>query len=341
MKVSRLVCIFTILFAISQNEIQAQENSAWEREFFLNDARAKINKKEYELAISILGELEFFHPDDAEIILEKSISYFQLQRFEEACFTLKPLIQTGKGKAIHYQLYGNSLDALGNSVAADSAYINGLLKFPDAGELYMELGITALSNGDSARACGWWERGMEMAPAFASNYYWAALTYSQGQFMIRSLLYGEIFLNLESHSDRTEEISDSLFSWYARPLPALQGEQISLFESEFQRAWNFESPGKENLSISMLHKARMLALINWVKTNPNWHHPFWDRMEKLQSVGLFDAYDHWLFANARSGEAIDWRNKYPDLYAGFGYWFMKNPLIFKKGKHSIPALFYN
>ena len=42
-------------------EIKGQENSKWERQFFLKEAREKINLEEYELAISILAELEIFY----------------------------------------------------------------------------------------------------------------------------------------------------------------------------------------------------------------------------------------------------------------------------------------
>lgn len=331
--------ILFILFFFTGTETKAQENSGWEKQFFLNEAREKFTKGEYELTVSILSELELFYPANPEISLEKSLALFKLQRFNEAMNNLQPILQKGKGKPGHYQVYGNSLDAMGKAFEADSVFKRGLIRFPDAGELYMELGITAFAKGDIANACGWWERGMEMAPEFASNYYWAAITYAQTEYKIRALVYGEIFLNLERNSERTETISDSLFTWYANPIPRLQ-DGLSPFEMEFEKAWNFESPGKENLSIAMLHRARLITLINWIKRNPEWHHPFWDRMEALQTAGLFESYDHWLFANGNAHESLEWSKQYPELYAGFEVWFIQHPLQLKPGKKSIHALFY-
>ena len=59
-------------------------------------------------------------------------------------------------------------------------------------------------------AIKWWEKGIEVDPNYSSNYYNACKYYYFTYDKVWSLIYGEIFVNLESYSKRTPEIKNIL-----------------------------------------------------------------------------------------------------------------------------------
>ena len=61
-----------------------------------------------------------------------------------------------------------------------------------------------------------WEKGIEIDPNYSGNYYNAAQYYFFTQDKVWGLVYGEIFVNLESYSKRTAEMKDLLLEGYKK-----------------------------------------------------------------------------------------------------------------------------
>ena len=53
-------------------------------------------------------------------------------------------------------------------------------------------------------ALNYYEKGIEIDPKFPSNYYRAALLYDYSDHEIWGLIYGELFMDLEPNTKRTE-----------------------------------------------------------------------------------------------------------------------------------------
>ena len=60
----------------------------------------------------------------------------------------------------------------------------------------------------------YFEKGIEVNPMFASNYFRAAKIYCNSSEEVWGMIYGEIFINLERTNDRTFKISKLLFDTY-------------------------------------------------------------------------------------------------------------------------------
>lgn len=74
-----------------------------------------------------------------------------------------------------------------------------------------------------------WEEGIKNDPGYSGNYYNAALYYFYTKDKVWSLLYGEIFVNMESLSERGASMKQMLLQGYKEKLFAeadiMKGEE--------------------------------------------------------------------------------------------------------------------
>ena len=97
-------------------------------------------------------------------------------------------------------------------------YKAGLKKFPKSGVLYSEYGDMLTQYDNTHGAIVQWEKGISADPNYSSNYYYAAKYYADPTNVLWSSIYGEIFVNLESLTKRTEEIKTLLLKDYTNLL---------------------------------------------------------------------------------------------------------------------------
>src|SRR5699024_2271900 len=100
----------------------------------------------------------------------------------------------------------------------------GLKKFPESGVIYSELGQVYYDRQKYTKALQSWIQGIKVEPDYAPNYYFAARTYYYSQDKFWTLIYGEIFINLERFTNRTSDMKKKLLSTYKEII----GNTISL-----------------------------------------------------------------------------------------------------------------
>ena len=137
-----------------------------------------------------------------------------------------------------FQLAGNVYKALEQAKECEKIYKKGLKKFPKSGPLYSEYGELLWSSKDFS-AIEQWEKGIQNDPAYSGNYYNAALYYFFTKDKVWSLVYGEIFINMESLSERGAAMKQLLLQGYKEKLFAeadlMKGEEKN--KSEFAKAF--------------------------------------------------------------------------------------------------------
>lgn len=193
------------------------------------DAVKLIDEQKYNEAIKILEECEKVDPSDYiypyEIALAKSYS----KDYDGA---IKKSIKIKDYKEIrddYYQLLGNNYDYKGDSAMAIKTYNEGLKKFPKSGRLYLEKGVMYESS-KPIEAIKIYEKGIEVEPMYPSNYYRVAKIYLKTNDRLSGLICGEIFMNLERTTSRTQEMSKLLYEGYKNSL---------IFVSQNQKKLNF------------------------------------------------------------------------------------------------------
>ena len=171
-----------------------------------------------------------------------------------------------------------------------------------------------------------WEKGIQIDPAFSGNYYNAALYYFYTKDKVWSLIYGEIFVNMESLTQRGVAMKELLLKGYKEKLFAeadlMKGEENnkSDFAKAFLQAMNKQSSlVSKGVTTATLTMIRTRFILDWYETNAaKFPLRLFDYQQQLLREGMFEAYNQWLFGTAENLTAYDnWTKTHLDEYKGF------------------------
>jgi hypothetical protein len=158
-----------------------------------------------------------------------------------------------------------------------------------------------------------------------------------------AVIYGEVYCNLSSDSERTSRIGSLVYHWYEGSL-SRQGNGLSAnltenaqssqkqvpFESLFEQAYLMGAVGVKGnfppLSIQTLIAIRKNQLSLWnQKKLPETE--LVRRQEAILSAGHFEAYNYWLFKGARAEEFSEWVKSHQDQFQAWLDWQTKNKFV--------------
>ena len=176
-------------------------------------AKTFIRQGDYANAILVLNHAIQQDPNNLEILKDLAFSYYLQRDYSKALATAKPFPDRADADVQSYQILGMVYKAIEERKDCEKLYRQGIKKFPKSGVLYNEYG-EVLGTKDGSDAIKLWEKGIELDPNYSGNYYNACKYYYIKNEKAWSLIYGEIFVNLESYSKRTAEIEDVLAEDY-------------------------------------------------------------------------------------------------------------------------------
>ena len=198
---------------------------------------------------------------------------------------------------------------------------------------------------DGSEAIKWWEKGIEVDPNYSTNYYNACKYYYTKNQKPWSLLYGEIFVNLESYSRRTVEIKDVLDDAYKQVFASLEEEKKKYLNQPFTIAFlttlgNQSSAIALGVTPSTLSLVRTRFILEWFdKYAAKFPFRLFDYHHQLITEGMFDAYNQWIFGSVEDLQVFqNWTASHSEEYNRF-ISFQKGR-IFKlpEGQHYYQAL---
>ncbi len=346
----RLFILFLFQVAILYPSFSQFNTSKKEALEIAEKAVVKMEEGDYLEAITLLEVSEEMDPKNISFTYEKAYAYYSMKKYDKVIEIIEPLLKDKDANDLFYQLIGNSYDLKGDADMANNYYQQGLKKFPKSGRLYFELGTNEYRNRNYDKAIETWEKGIEMDPYFPSNYYYLGKLFANTSDKIWSLIYCEIFLNLERNTERTREISNVLFNTYKTAISVNENGETEInftenksidpakgFEIPYPIAYEVnismslpgENPINETgLSISFLNELRSDFINNWYEHKQNKKHPtaLFDFHKSMLEVGQFDAYNYWLFLKGNEDEFWDWYNHNKDKFKAFEVWFDENQI---------------
>ena len=288
-------------------------------------ARSFMMQSDWDNAILVLNRA--LQMDKNSLDLQKDLiqCFYYKRDFEKAVEGIKNIITRDDADVMTFQLAGNIYKALEDPKECEKVYKQGLKKFPKSGPIYSEYGelLWARTDYDAIKL---WEKGIEIDPAFSGNYYNAALFYFYTKDKVWSLIYGEIFVNMESLNQRGAAMKELLFKGYKDKLfketDVMKGEEDN--KNEFARAF-LESIGKQSplvakgVTTQSLTMVRARFILDWFETNAaKFPCRLFDYQQQLLREGMFEAYNLWLFGTVENLTAYDsWAKIHADEYNGF------------------------
>ncbi len=291
---------------------------------------------DYGNAIVVLGQATKQYPEDMGLEKDLAFSYYLQKNYSASVETGRKLIARKNADEQCYQILGMAYSIINQKKDADKMYKQGLKKFPASGPLYNEYGELLWAN-QNAEAIKFWEKGIEVDPNYSSNYYNAAKYYYLTFDKVWTLIYGEMFVNLESYSKRTPEIKALLVEGYKKLFTDLKTPKSLSSKNPFANAYvatlnNQATTVSLGISAESLLILRNKFILEWFEKYGG-RYPFrlFDYQQQLMKTGLSDAYNQWLFGAALSLPVFQsWTTQHADEYNRF--------ITFQKGRvFKVPA----
>jgi Tfp pilus assembly protein PilF len=289
------------------------------------NAKTFMRQGDFNNAIIILTRALQIDKNNLEIQKDLVMSYYYKRDYEKALERVKTMIDRDDADVVTYQIAGNVYKALEEVKECDKVYKKGLKKFPNSGPLYSEYGELLWAKKDFS-AIDQWEKGIQVDPAYSGNYYNAARFYFYAKDKVWSLIYGEIFVNMESLSDRGAAMKQLLLEGYKEKLFAdaniMGGQEKN--KNEFSKAFldcmsKQSSLANRGITTETLTMIRSRFILEWFdKYASRFPHKLFDYQRQLLQEGIFTAYNQWLFGTIENLATYDnWTKTHDEEYKNF------------------------
>ncbi|MEI9945723.1 MAG: hypothetical protein WDN26_16080 [Chitinophagaceae bacterium] len=310
-----LACFFITIALSAQDDVKTLHETA----------KTFMRSGDFDNAILVLNRA--LQKDNNSLELQKDLimSYYLKRDYAKAVEGVKAIVNRNDADLVTFQIAGNVYKALEEVKDAEKIYKQGLKKFSKSGPLYSEYGELLWATKNYS-AIDQWEKGIQVDPAYSGNYYNAALYYFFTKDKVWSLLYGEIFVNMESLSERGASMKQLLLQGYKEKLftdvDLMKGQEKnkSEFAKTFLQSMNKQSSlVAKGVSTTTLTMIRTRFILDWYQNNAT-KFPFrlFDYQRQLLQEGMFEAYNEWLFGAVENLAAYDsWTKANTEKYEAF------------------------
>lgn len=268
-------------------------------------ARAFSKQGDYPNAVIVLNRATQLDPSNMEISKDLALNYYYQRNNTTALEIIKPVLERSDADDQSFQIAGNIYKQLSLLKDCEKLFRKGIKKLPQSGALYNELGELLWEQKDNT-AIKQWEKGIEVDPDYSRNYYNACKYYYLTEEKAWSILYGEIFVNMEPLNASATEVKSILLESYKRLFVNINLTKDNNDKSKFIQAF-IETMNKQTLvaasginaeSITMI---RTRFILDWYQ-NYAAKFPFklFDLQKQLLQDGLFDAYNQWIFGSVQN-----------------------------------------
>lgn len=287
------------------------------------NAKTFMQQGDYANASLILVRALQLEPNNLGLAKDLAYDYYLQRQNDKALSVLKPFLDNDKADDQTYQIAGTVYNALGNQKEAEKLYKKAIKTFPESGPLYNEYGELLSSKGDM-NAYKQWEKGIEMDPSYANNYYNASKYYAATKDKVWSLVYGEIFVNIESFTARTAEIKNVLLSGYKKLFADINLLADTKDKNPFELAF-LSTMNKQNsvvikgINAETLTMIRTRFILDWNKDYAaKFPSRLFDLQKELLERGLFPVYNQWIFGAVQNLAAYQvWTSVHSAEYDSF------------------------
>jgi tetratricopeptide (TPR) repeat protein len=309
--------LLMVVLAVGGTVAQGQTTDSLRRE-----ATSMLKAGDYGNAMILLSKALAAEPNNADIRKELAMACYHGGYFKQGYDAVKPLVEKNDADEQAFQITGMLCKESGDLKEAERIYKAGIKKFPGYGPLYADYGEMLEQRrpgyGDAANV---WEKGIEMTPSYPGNYYHAARYYASQDEWIWAVVYGEVFVNLESYSVRTPEIKELLYDGYQKLMGGgLRLKMKSSFEKEVANIFTQQGDLiNKGVNPETLVAIRTRFILNWFD-GPGKKMPYrlYDMHRLLLQEGLFEAYNQWLFGSVADLPAYqNWTSRHSDVMKAF------------------------
>ncbi len=320
--------VFFSIIILTALQAQAQTTEGTPGE----TARTFMRSGDFDNAVLILTRALQNDKNNLDLQKDLALSFYYKRDYAKALEVTETMLDRNDADIPVYQIGGNVYKALEQVKDAEKMYKRALKKFPKSGALLSEYGELLTAKNDP-EAIEFWERGIKEDPSFAGNYYNAALFYHNTKDKVWSLVYGEIFVNMESLTERAAAMKGLLLEGYKEKLftdaDITSGGKRSEFSAAFLQTMSKQTALLDKgINVEVLTAIRTRFILDWYKTyGAKFPFRLFDYQQQLLREGMFEAYNQWLFGTVENLPAYDnWTKTHNESHQKFTA-FQKNRIF--------------
>lgn len=314
-----------------------------------------MDEGKYDESIKLLEESQKLDKENYIYPYEIAFAYVKKKDFKKAIKILNKLKKYKSVNSQVYQMSGNCYSFMGQPEKAIKEYEEGMIHFPNSGNLHLEKGNIFFQQEKYDEAIKNYEKGIEVDPTFTSNYYRLTKLFLNSNDKLSGLIYGEIFMNLERTTERTKEISKLLFDAYKSSITIEEKEskidfcEVVIDASEIKPNEEINLPfcaifGKnfilaildeKDINLTSLSRIRQKFIENYFKDDfVKYPNVLLSYQKEMLDNNLFNTYNHYLFQMGAKEEFDKWLDENSNEYSAFVDWYTKNDNIIKVTKEN-------
>jgi len=312
-------------------------------------AQTFLRRGDYDNAVLVLTKAQEMQPNDLQIAKDLLFAYYLKRDFGKALEIGKPLVARTDADAQCFQMLGLTYKSVAEDKEAEKLYKTGIQKFPNEGILYSEYGELLVAK-EPDRAQKLFEKGIEVDPNHSSNYYFLSKQYAQKGDVTWSMLYAEMFLNMESFTARSTELKNLLLdqyksffiNGYKAPAPEVTSKKkrpVIQFAAAVAEILN-KQQSQVTLGITpeSLTVIRTRFILDWYnKYSAQFPFKLFEHQKQLLQEGLFEAYNIWLFGPAANLKTYQtWQQYHQEDLNNFLTFIRSKVFKIPEGQHYHP-----
>ncbi|MFM2226483.1 MAG: hypothetical protein RJA07_2685 [Bacteroidota bacterium] len=351
-----LVAIFNIQYSVFNNTFAQTDKTAGEidaasaQKSFVH-GNELMHKENYKGAIEAYNDAVDLDSSKANYQFQLGLAHYFAKNYKTTITVLQTLLKKFPADERYYSLLGSCYSETRSDKKAYSILEEGLKKYPNSGGIYSQLGKIEYDHENFNLAIQHWENGVQSDPMYPSNYYYLSLAYGSTTEKMWGIIYGEIFINLESNTERTYEIMKRIYDFYQQSifikspknkfalftdeltrLTDVEARDTMLLHKNFAIAFNDISQRslivfKDKFNTEKLIEFRKRSIDLWYNKNRplDFPNPLFDYQREIISEGYFECYNHWLLSKGDPKTFNDWMELNKKKYDEFIKWFLKHP----------------
>lgn len=329
------------------------QTNAEKAQALMNLAIEKMDAGLTKEAIGYLEQAKKLDPSNPSYDYEMAFAYNIDRDYKKVIKICEKLTKHPQQFARVYQMLGNAYDYDGNPKKAIKTYERGLKKFPNSGELYLERGNMEMMKEEYNNAIGFYVQGTLADPSFPSNYYWCAKIYLNTDNEYLGMIYGEIFMNLERNSKRTQEISAFIYRTYQNEITfsgdtsvqvsfasntiymskdmsaeSLISSLMPFGRSVYEMTLSLSVIGETEISLSSLNNIRTRFRESYYANDKHVEYPIalFEYQKTVQEAGYMEPYNYWILSEGDAEAFEVWYKGNETVWEEFIEWFGPNQI---------------
>lgn len=285
-------------------------------------AKSFMRQGDFANAILVLNRALQTEPGNVEMTKDLAQCFYFTKDFNKALETIRLVLDKDNADDQCYQIAGNIYRQLDMAKECEKLYRRGIKKFPESGPMYNELGELLWDQQDYT-AIKQWEKGIGVDPNYSGNYYNACKFYYLTADKVWTLLYGEIYLNMEPLNSKAPEVKNMLLESYKKLFSVVNADpskEKNKFVAAYLTGMNKQGVlANEGINVASLTMIRTRFILDWFdETGNGLSFRLFELHRQLLQEGMFEAYNQWIFGATQNLVAYqNWTNTHASEYNEF------------------------